>query len=588
VIATLIMSVVETTFTLPCHLAHENNLAISFLGWLLRPFRFLANFLTSINLWTERAMVHFVDHHYTPLIERLLNLPAVAIAISVTTLMVTVGIVQASIVPWVIIPKLDSPLIQAKIAFPDGTPVSVTDAATRRLETAINKVNERYAHAGEPVLKLTHRHVGQVTGISSGGPEAPTTGSHVGFVEAELFPASERSITSDKILAAWREESGEFPGTEMLTFGVPNFGPGGTPIEFKLLAPAEKMAQLEAAVEECKVALADKRGVFDVADDSRPGKWEFQIQVKEKAMAMGVTAADLAETVRASYYGEEVMRLQRGRHEVKLMVRYPRSQRRSLADFENIRIRTNDGAERPLTELAEVKVERGYAEINRLDKLRSITISSDIDESQGVAADVVAELQRDFMPHLQAKFPDVRVRWEGQQEQTNESMRSPLAGYMVALLAMYVVLTLEFRSYLQPFLVMAVIPFGFVGAVWGHALLSLPLTLFSVFGLVALTGVMVNDSIVLIDFINNRIKSGATLREAVMGAGRQRLRPIFLNSVTTIIGLVPLLLDRSFQAQAIIPMAVSMAFGQMLSTVIVLLLMPTFYYSCARISGVKE
>jgi multidrug efflux pump subunit AcrB len=281
------------------------------------------------------------------------------------------------------------------------------------------------------------------------------------------------------------------------------------------------------------------------------------------------------------------MRLQRGRHEVKLMVRYPRSERRSLADFENIRVRTNDGAERPLTELARVKVERGYAEINRLDKLRTITISSDIDENQGVASEVVANLQRNFIPQLLDKYPAVRVRWEGQQEQTNESMRSLVAGYLVALLAMYVVLTLEFRSYLQPFLVMAVIPFGFVGAVCGHAILDLPLTLFSVFGLVALTGVMVNDSIVLIDFINTRLQSGSSLHDAVMGAGSQRLRPIFLNSITTVIGLVPLLLDRSFQAQVIIPMAVSMAFGQMLSTIIVLLLMPTFYYSCARISGVK-
>lgn len=587
VIATLIMSVLETSFTLPCHLAHEENLAVTLLAWLLRPFRWLARLFTSINQWTERVMASFVEHYYSPTIEKLLNLPALAIAVSFTTLLVTVGVVQASIVPWVIFPKLDSPIIQAKIAFPDGTPTSITESATRRLEAAIQRVHQKFAAEGQPVVQLIHRHVGQVTGISSGGPEAPTSGSHVGYVEVELFPASQREINSDKILAAWREESGSFSGTEMLTFGVPNFGPGGTPIEFKLLAPAEEMDQLEAAVEECKVALAKKRGVFDVADDSRPGKWEFQIQVKENAKAMGVSAADLAETVRASYYGEEVMRLQRGRHEVKLMVRYPSEQRRSLSDFENIRVRTDDGAERPLTELALVNVERGYAEINRLDKLRTITVSSDIDESQGVAADVVAELQRDIMPDLLKKYPAVRVRWEGQQEQTNESMRSLLAGYGVALLAMYVVLTLEFRSYLQPFLVMAVIPFGFVGAVWGHAILGIPLTLFSVFGLVALTGVMVNDSIVLIDFINNRMQQGATLRQAVMGAGSQRLRPIFLNSSTTIIGLVPLLLDRSFQAQAIIPMAVSMAFGQMLSTVIVLLLMPTFYFSCARLSGVK-
>ena len=584
VIATLIISVIETTFTLPNHLAHDESLFLAALGWLLAPFRWLATLFRHVNRWTEAVIERVANRYYMPLVSRLLHLPALVITASLAILLLTAGFVPAGITPWVLLPKMDNSALMAKIAYPDGTPLSETEAATKKLEAAILRVGERLGK-DKSLVTLTHRHVGFVTGLGNNGPDAPTTGSHVGFVEVELLPASLRELKSDAILAAWREEVGDIPGTDQLAFSVPVIGPGGSPIEFKLLAPKQKMRELEEAVEDCKAKLSEYPAVFDITDDSRPGKWEFQIQVQEHARAMGVSSADLAETIRAAYYGEEVMRLQRGRHEVKLMVRYPREQRRSLSDFQEIRVRTGDGAERPVTELAEVRVERGYAELNRRDQQRCITVTADVDEAAGNADQIVTAFKAEFLNDLQAKYPDVRVRWEGQQEETNESVRSLVAGYLVALLAMYVVLTLEFRSYFQPFLVMIIIPFGFVGAIWGHALLGMPITLFSLFGFVALTGVMVNDSIVLIDFINHQVREGTPLVEAVKDAGRKRLRPIFLNSSTTVIGLAPLLMDRSFQAQAIIPMAVSMAFGQMLSTTIVLLLMPTFYYTISRLSN---
>ena len=363
-------------------------------------------------------------------------------------------------------------------------------------------------------------------------------------------------------------------------------GPAGTPIEFKLLARSERVEELEAAVEKCKARLAEYPGVFDVSDDSRPGKWEFQIRLKERAKSLGVTLGDVAETVRASYYGDEVMRLQRGRHEVKLMVRYPLEDRHSLADFDQIRVRTADGTELPLTELADVHVERGYSEINRVDQMRSITISADINESQGNARNVVRDLQASFMPELFKEYPDVRVRWEGQQEQTIGVGQKPgLIGSVVALVAMFVLLTLQFHSYFQPLLIMAVIPFGIVGAIGGHFVMGLPLTLFSFFGIVALTGVVVNDSIVLIDFINHRVREGIPLEEALVDAGRRRFRPVMLTSITTIAGLLPILLETSLQAQLLIPMATSLCFGLMLTTVLVLILVPTFYLIYFKMTG---
>jgi multidrug efflux pump subunit AcrB len=293
---------------------------------------------------------------------------------------------------------------------------------------------------------------------------------------------------------------------------------------------------------------------------------------------MGVSLSDVASTIRASFYGEEVMRLQRGRHEVKLLVAYPREERRTSAVLDDVRVKGGDGISRPLTELADINVDRGYSEINRLGQKRSITISADLDVGSGLTStQVTNDIEKRLMPTLLAEYPDVRVRWEGEQEQTNESLRSLGLGFTVSVFAMFVLLTMEFRSYLQPLLILLAIPFGIAGAVFGHAIMGLPLTLFTMFGVVALSGIVVNDSIVLIDFINQRVREGRPMKVALREAGCLRFRPVFLTSVTTVGGLLPLLFDKSFQAQFLIPMATSMVFGEMVTTVLILVLLPVAY-----------
>ena len=366
------------------------------------------------------------------------------------------------------------------------------------------------------------------------------------------------------------------------------------------------MEKLEEAIELCKTKLAEYQGVQDIVDDSQPGKWEFQVKVKENAKSLGVTAADLAETIRAAYYGEEVMRLQRGRHEVKLMVRYPRDERRSLADFDNIRVRMQPSrtgnaitmgagrdmlqnraapgtAERPLTELADVTVKRGYSAIGRLNQLRSITVTADVDEDVANAKEIVGSMKADFFPELMKKYPMLRLNWEGQQEQTRESFQGLFVGLLLALVAMFALLTFEFRSYVQPLIILGIVPFGMIGAVFGHWVMGLQLTFFSLLGLVALTGVVINDSIVLIDFMNTRVRSGVPLLEALADAGRRRFRPVMLTSLTTIVGLLPILLEKSFQAQVIVPMATSLVFGLLFTTMLILVLVPTMYLVYVRI-----
>ena len=579
VIAMLVLSLVESMFILPCHLAHERGMFFVVLQFVIYPFRALGRVCSWCNRLTGRLLHVGVERVYLPSLRWSLHNPAVVVSSAVACLLISVGLKESGITPWRVFPNIDSYFIEAKIVYPEGTPGHITDRATQRLEAALERVHREFAKSGKPIVKIIHRAVGEVSSPDRLGPESLASGSHVGAVVAELYDASQRKIHSDRILMAWRQQSESFPGAESVKFLTPNFGPGGTPIEFKILGPTQHMADLEIAVEKCKQRLREIRGVYNVDDDWRPGKWEFQLKIKDRAKAMGIPLVELAETVRASYYGAEVMRLQRGRHEVKMMVRYPRDHRRSVADFNEIRIRAPDGAELPLTELAEVHVVRGPSEITRIEQMRAITVTADVDEAfPNVNADAIRkDLQESFLPQLTEKYPLLRIRWEGEQEQTTESINSLFIGFLVATLAMFVLLTVQFRSYAQPLLILFIIPFGSIGAIWGHALLGLPLTLFSVFGFIALTGVIVNDSIVLVDFINRRLQEGASLYDGLIDAGRRRFRPVLLTTITTVAGLLPILSETSFQAQIVIPMVASLCFGLLVATVLVLLLVPTMY-----------
>ncbi|MEI6036930.1 MAG: efflux RND transporter permease subunit [Planctomycetota bacterium] len=580
-ISTLLVSLAEALLVLPGHLAHEKNIVFTIFGIVLYPLRVLLPAIGWLQRGCDRGLKRFVKMVYAPVLDVALDNRLTVLTMACGMLLLAFGIVRSGITPFALFPKLDANRLQAKVVFADGTPAIVTDEATARIEQAAFDTAKKFSKPDAPIVKLVHRAVGQISSPGALGPEARTSGSHVGAVSVELVDAAHRSIKSDRFLSEWRQAAGEFAGTESLIYGTENIGPGGKVIEFKLLAPThpEGIRQLDAAVEQSKAWLAQYPGVIDIDDDSRPGKWEYQIKIDPRAEAMGVSLSEVAATIRASYYGEEVMRLQRGRHEVKLMVRYPRSQRRSFATLDDIRITGLDGVQRPIGELAKISVVRGYSEINRLGQKRSITVIADIDQAQTslTSSQVTADLEKRFIPDLLREFPLVRVKWEGEQEQTNESLHSLGIGFIVAVFAMFVLLTMEFKSYFQPMLILAIIPFGCAGAVFGHAVMGMPLTIFSMFGLVALAGVVVNDSIVLIDFINSRVKEGRPLRLALREAGCLRFRPVFLTSITTIGGLMPILLEQSFQAQLLIPMATSLVFGLATTTLLVLLLVPVMY-----------
>jgi len=596
VIAMLVISLWESTFVLPCHLGHAHTGFFRLASILTYPLRPIAMLLDFSNRRASEWMAWFTESIYGPVLHFSLRHPTIPIAVSIAMMLVTLGLVRGGVVPTVLFPKTDNNLLHATITFPDGTAASVTDAATRKMEEAIRevsreeaeakakitgqKVEDVYPNEGSGVVGpviLTYREVGNISATDGVAANGGGGGGHVGQIFVELFDTEIRDIHSDTLTERWRRKVGEIYGAEKITFGTVGVGPGGKAVEFKLLASSAHVDELEILTKAIKDKLREYTGVYDIADDNSPGKWEYQFSVKESALATGVTETDLGETVRNAYFGAEVMRLQRGRHEVKLMVRYPEAERRSLVNFREIRVRDRQGVERPINEVAELTANRGFSEINRLDQRRSITITADVDEALANSDLITTDLQKNFLPKLLADYPEISVKWQGQREQSQESVGSLKVGFGIAILAMFVLLVLQFKSYAQPILILAVIPFGMIGAVWGHALLGLPLTLFSMFGLVALAGVVVNDSIVLIDFINSRLRDGMEPMAALLESGQRRFRPIVLTSLTTIAGLAPLIMEKSFQAQLLIPMAASLAFGLMLATALVLLLIPVFY-----------
>lgn len=583
VIAMLIVSLVECVTVLPSHLAHQSNLFLSIVGWLFTPLRFVGILIAFLNKRVSLLLDTFIERFYLPVLSRSLANPALVIAMAVGLLAVSAGIVRSGRVPFVVIPRVDSNVLSVLIAYPNGTPASVTDEATKRIESALGSVNkelaeERVSDREDGVVLAMHRAVG--FGATSTGNVS--TGSHVGSITVSLIDSGMRQVSAKEIINRWRKRAGEFPGTDVLVFGTGPRGPAAAPIEVTLLAGSDDIQQLQNAVALTASRLGEYPGVFDVTAGSKPGKYEYRLKIRDQARSMGVSLAGLSQTVRAAYYGDEVMRLQRDRHEVELRVRYPSDQRDSLADFRQIRHRTADGHVFPITELAAIEVARTDSLIYRTDQMRAITISADVDEEQANAMNIVNDLKESFVAQLAQQFPNVNVRWRGQQEQTDESMWSIILGFVLVIGAMYLLLTIEFKSYIQPILVLSIIPFGFIGAIAGHFWMQLPLTLFSIYGLIALSGIVVNDSIVLIDFINMRLRDGLTVQDAILDAGRRRFRPVILTSITTIAGVLPILLETQRQALVLIPMATSLAFGLMFATAIVLILVPTLLFLAQR------
>jgi HAE1 family hydrophobic/amphiphilic exporter-1 len=568
VITILAVSLWEAFVILPAHLAEALERDY---GKSTKKKRWHTRFLDRV----QNGLQYTIRRIYAPILTHVLKNRYFTFIVGLGVLIIIFGLIKGRHVPYVVFPKPASNYIQVQMSYPLGTPASLTEATIKKIEGMVPQMNQEFSGKktdGKDIVLYSFALTGIISSPGFGGTEI---GGHAGQVFLELLPAEERSVTVTEVVNRWRELVGEIPGTERLTFSTLTGGPGGNPIEIQLIG--HDFIELKKAANELKYEISRYQGTFDITDNFKPGKVEIKIKVKESARPLGITLADLARQMRQAFYGEESVRLQRGRDDVKVMVRYSESERRSLGTIEEMRIRNAVGNEVPFGEVAEVVYGRGYSVINRINRQRQITVMSDLDENIANAERILTELGSSFLPDLIRRYPGIRYSFEGQRQQSNESVGSLFRGFVIAILTIYLLLATQFRSYIQPIVVMVALPFGMVGAVLGHLLMGLPITLLSLLGVVALSGIVVNDSIILLDFINRAIRKGTPHRQAVEESGKARFRAVILTSLTTIAGLLPLLMERSFQAQFLIPMAVSISFGLLVATVLTLILVPALY-----------
>ena len=566
VIPCLLFSLVESLWILPAHLSHI-------------PTRRRTGPLRRVQQKFANGLKLFIRRAYQPLLEIGLRWRYTTAAVGVSTLIVTGGMVLGGWTNFHFFPNIEADFMAASITMPQGTPVSETAAAVRKLEIGTERVRrELVEETGEDYFRHTFTAVGdQPMASREGGPLAgmiSATAPHLGEVTVELLPSQARALSSEQVVNRWREATGAIPEAVDVSFNASIMAPGD---DIDVMLVGADMDRLRAAAADVKAELAGYTGVYGIADSFRAGKREMKLGIKPAAETLGLTLGDLGRQVRQAFYGEEAQRIQRGRDDIRVMVRYPLEDRRSLGDLENMRIRTPGGGEVPFGQVAEVDPGRGFASIKRVDRNRAVNVTASVDENVTTSGTVLADLQSRVLPEVLARHPGVRYMFEGVQAEQVDAVGGLQSGFMIALLAIFALLAVPLKSYLQPLIIMGAIPFGLVGAVWGHMVLGLNVSFMSMFGLVALSGVVVNDSLVMVTFINRKRALHADLNTAIREAGVARFRPILLTSLTTFFGLLPLMLERSVDAAFLQPMAVSLAFGVVFATFITLMLVPTAY-----------
>lgn len=568
VISILLVSLIESIFVLPAHLSLGKR--------AVTPGK-AAGAVEGLRQKFNAAMGRFIAGPYQRLLTACIAYRYITLALAFSLLLFTVGLVKGGVVKSVFLPAVDGDVIRVSLKMPRGTLVNETARIEDYILAKGRQVVAEY-DAGRPADQSILRHVYSVIGgtIAQGGPVGggDASGAHLANIAMLLTPSEERGVPATEIAGRWRELVGEVPGAEALTFES-NLMRLGANIDVQLAH--DDFSVLVKAAGRLKRKLGEYPGVGDIADNYPLGKKELKIKLRPEARTLGVTEEELGRQIRGAFYGAEALRLQRGRNEVKVMVRYPEEERKSLADLQQMRIRTPDGGALPLGRAATVTAGRGFSVINRNDLKRVINVTATVDKKAANAEEILAELKQGFLQELAADYPGLSYDMGGEAKEQRESMGSMLRGFGLALFAMYALLAIPFRSYSQPLLIMTAIPFGIVGAVLGHWIMGFDLSMLSRFGIVALAGVVVNDSLLLIDYINRHRRRGKTMIQAVTDAGQRRFRPILLTSLTTFFGLMPMIFETSVQAQFLIPMAISLGFGIMFATGITLLLIPTLY-----------
>ncbi len=568
-ITVLVFSLIEALFILPAHLSHMKRNPNP--GMVVRRLEYIQSAST-------RALQRF-KHGPLDLVLRFTTRRYVLVlASSVVLIALSLALVGGGLIQFIFVPEIEGEVVSARIEMPLGTTAERTQQITEFVEAkgheAAAELQAGLPESHPPLVTNTMSIVGDHPSLMFGPMSADQhliVQAHLGEVNFELVSAEVRKLPSLRFEEMWREKVGEVPGVSSLVFQAALLALGSS-IRAEITAPTAQA--LDEAATRFRDELTRIAGVSNIDDDRAGGKREVQLELLPESRSLGLTFEDMAQQVRSAFFGAEAVRIQRGRDDVRVMVRLPRDERNTPADLRRLRIRTPAGAEVPLSEVAEARFGTGPSTINRRDRRRVVTVTADVNEEQNTLNAVIGRLEAGIIPAMQVDIPGFRVSFEGEQRQQADAVGALARGFAIALLVMYALLAIPFRSYIQPFIILAAIPFGFIGALVGHIVMGLSLSMLSLFGIVALSGIIINDSLVLIDFINERRRAGVSMEEAIWEGGKARFRAILLTSLTTFLGVLPLILERSTQAQFLIPMAVSLGVGVLFATAILMMLVP--------------
>ena len=622
VLSCLVFSLIESQLILPAHLGHSQVkteagevalmllpiCAVLLLGvaWDVRSYVGLAIGLASILFAIHLAgffapvakkiislqarfakgLEHVIKNQFKSVAEAAIRARYLTAAIAFVAFMSAIAILASGRLPFSFFPPLASDQVVAKLTMPLGTPAKITNDAIKNLEASANKVkqqlNEQYPSA-PPVTHLLAA-IGSQPSAGNGPPSSSagggsTANGHLGEVVLQLAPSQTRDIKTRQVADLWREANGPIADAVELKFNSSLFS-AGNDIDIQL--EGDNVQELRIVAENLRYKLAAYPGVVDITDSFRSGKQELKLSILPSGQSLGLTLSSLARQVRQAFYGEEAQRIQRGRDDVRVMVRYTEKERNSLGSLDGMRIRTPDGSEVPFATVGEASLGRGFSTIRRANSRRVVNVVADVDRTQITANEVIDDLRTGHIQELMAPFPRVTYRLEGEQASQRESLASIVPFFAMALFVIFALLAIPLKSYSQPLIIMSVIPFALVGAIWGH--LSMKnlgflsgVAMMSVLGFIAASGVVVNSSLVLVHSVNDRRSRGDSIFDAVVNASVSRCRPIVLTSLTTFAGLTPLMFNKSVQAQFRVPMASSLAFGVLFATVVTLLVVPSGY-----------
>jgi len=555
VISTLVFSLVEGAFILPAHVAHSKALSKEATK-------------NKVELFFDNLMKWLRDKTYAPFLQFAMKNWVLALSFPVALLLITVGGIRGGFIQLTFFPSIEQDFINVELELPAGTRESVTEELLERIRAGVLEVSDSIQTTREDsnfIVENTLLKVG------------PTT--NVGKIEIKLIGAEERAMKSQIIANLFKAKVGQIYQAEKLVYSIST--PFGKPISISLLG--NNLGELEKAKRDLKNELIKLPALTNIVDNDKQGARELTIKLKDKAYLLGLTMGEFIGQVRRGYFGQEVQRLQRGLDEVKVWVRYPIADRASVSKLENMRIRTQNGMEVPFNEVAEYEIERGIVAINHLDGQREVRIEADMGDPDVSAAEIMADIKASVIPEILSRYPSLSVSYEGQSKEQEKMKKSGQSVIPIILLLMLSTIILTFRSLWQAVLVFITIPFAIIGVGWGHFFHGHAISLLSMFGVIALIGIMVNDSLVFVSRVNELVKEYRDFDKAVFEAGKSRFRAIILTSVTTVAGLTPLIFETSFQAQFLIPMAITVAYGMMIATFITLIVLPVFLVVLNRI-----